>query len=222
MSEQTPLLPSVSQPAHRVSRRERAAEFLESSLLHKLVILLVCLAAFACVLADLGYAFLDEGCAPPEGPDAPVWLSVLSHISLGITAFFLLEIPCTLWALGPRFYNPWGRVPHAALHLFDAFIIITTFVLEVILKGKEQELAGLLIILRLWRLVKLVGGVSVGVGELGEEDAVRAADAESEVEALKKENADLRARTRGCRCTLTKSDPPQFPSRTISLWTFLP
>lgn len=71
------------------------------------------------MLADLGYAFLDEGCTPPEGPDAPVWLSVLSHISLGITAFFLLEIPLTLWSLGARFYNPWGRVPHAALHLFD-------------------------------------------------------------------------------------------------------
>lgn len=43
-------------------------------------------------------------------------------------------------------------------HGTQAFIIITTFVLEVVLKGKEQELAGLLIILRLWRLVKLVGG----------------------------------------------------------------
>lgn len=60
--------------------------------------------------------------------------------------------------------------------------------LEVILKGKERELAGLLIILRLWRLLKLVGGktllchsvgltlngpfpagVAVGAGEIGED-----------------------------------------------------
>ncbi|KAJ7710014.1 hypothetical protein B0H17DRAFT_915528, partial [Mycena rosella] len=148
----------------------------------------------SCVLADLGYAFLHENCSPAEGPGAPIWLSVLSHISLGITAVFLLEIPLTLWALGLRFYNPLGSVPHAGLHLFDAFIILTTFVLEVVLKGREQELAGLLIILRLWRLVKLVGGVSVGVGEIGEEDAIRAAEAEAEVDTLKKENADLRAR----------------------------
>ena len=47
---------------------------------------------------------------------------------------------------------------HAGLHLFDSLIIVTTFVLEVILKGRERELAGLLIVLRLWRLVKLVGG----------------------------------------------------------------
>lgn len=105
----------------------------------------------------MGYAFLHDGCTPSAGP-APVWLEVLAHISLGITSFFLLEIPLTLWALGPRFYDPFGRVPHASLHLWDGFIIITTFVLEVVLRGKEQELAGLLVILRLWRLVKLVGG----------------------------------------------------------------
>jgi uncharacterized protein YceH (UPF0502 family) len=37
-------------------------------------------------------------------------------------------------------------------------------------------------------------GVSVGVGEIGEQDAIRAAEAENQVEALKKENAELRAR----------------------------
>ncbi|KAJ6547461.1 hypothetical protein B0H19DRAFT_269257 [Mycena capillaripes] len=154
--EDSPLLPSNNQPRTR-QRRERTAQFLESPALHKFVIALIAIDA-SCVLADLGYAFLHESCTPPAGPGAPTWLSVLSHISLGITAFFLVEIPITLWALGPRFYNPWSGVPHAVLHLFDAFIIITTFVLEIVLKGREQELAGLLIILRLWRLVKLVGG----------------------------------------------------------------
>ena len=55
--------------------------------------------------------------------------------------------------------NPFGPTPHAGLHAFDALVIVTTFTLEVALRGKEKELAGLLIILRLWRLVKLVGGV---------------------------------------------------------------
>lgn len=55
--------------------------------------------------------------------------------------------------------NPFGSAPHASLHAFDALVIVTTFTLEVALRGKEKELAGLLIILRLWRLVKLVGGV---------------------------------------------------------------
>jgi len=193
MSEHDPLLPPSDQPPAAPTLRERTAAFLESRPLHKLVIFLITVDA-SCVLADLIYAFLREGCTPAEGPNAPKWLAVLSHISLGITSFFVVEIPLTLWALGLRFYNPFGRVPHASLHLFDAFIILTTFVLEIVLRGKEQELAGLLIILRLWRLIKLVGGVSVGIGEIDEGDAVRAAEAEMQVEALKKENADLRAR----------------------------
>ena len=45
------------------------------------------------------------------------------------------------------------------MHFFDAVVIITTFVLEVVLRGRERELAGLLIVLRLWRLVKLVQGM---------------------------------------------------------------
>ena len=60
--------------------------------------------------------------------------------------------------MGFSYYNPCGSILHAGLHLFDAFVIIVTFLLEVVLKGRERELAGLLIILRLWRLVKLVGG----------------------------------------------------------------
>ena len=55
-------------------------------------------------------------------------------------------------------FNPLSGVPHAALHFFDAVVILTTFVLEVVLRGRERELASLLIVLRLWRLVKLVQG----------------------------------------------------------------
>ena len=64
----------------------------------------------------------------------------------------------TLWAFGYRFYNPLGDLVYASLHVFDALIIVITFALEVFLKGRERELFGLLIVLRLWRLVKLVGG----------------------------------------------------------------
>ena len=60
--------------------------------------------------------------------------------------------------MGAKNYDPFGPVPHAVLHFFDAIVIVTTFVLEVVLRGRERELASLLIILRLWRLVKLVGG----------------------------------------------------------------
>jgi len=146
-------------------------------------------------------------------------MEVLSHISLVINSLFLLEIPLELWALGLQYMNPFGPVSHASLHLFDAIIITTTFVLEVILRGKEQELAGLLVILRLWRLVKLVGGnlpisldslfvmvivvtgVVVGAGDLQEENAQILAETKRQLEEIMAElsearDENLRLRTR--------------------------
>lgn len=126
-------------------------------------------------------------------------MKVLSHISLAITTLFLVEIPMALWAFGPQYYHPFGQVPHAALHAFDALIIITTFVLEVALKGRERELASLLVVLRLWRLIKLIGGqglftlsnsppthsllgIAAGAGEIGEEDAEELAETRRDLE----------------------------------------
>ncbi|KAF8969975.1 hypothetical protein BDZ97DRAFT_1754373 [Flammula alnicola] len=200
MSEQQPLLPAHNLPppgdeslCHESTYekcRNKTAYFLEHRTLHKIVIALIAIDA-ACVLADLSYSFLSPTCSPPGGEDSPEWLEVLSYISLAITTLFLVEIPLTLWALGPQYMNPFGPVPHAALHLFDSVIILTTFVLEAVLRGKEAELAGLLVILRLWRLVKLVGGVAVGTSEVEEENAELLADARP-AEA-QEENARLKA-----------------------------
>ncbi|KAI0302078.1 hypothetical protein BC826DRAFT_1183102 [Russula brevipes] len=156
---------SDARPALHLAHPHRRA--LESSAVHKLVITLIVIDA-GCVLADLAYTLLSTDCETSGTPGAPPWLEVLSLISTVITTLFLIEIPLTLWSLGFEFYNPYSGVTHASLHIFDAVVIVTTFVLEVILKGKERELAGLLIILRLWRLLKLVGGVAVGAGELEE------------------------------------------------------
>ncbi|KAF8350795.1 hypothetical protein F5887DRAFT_940932 [Amanita rubescens] len=194
MPETQPLLaqdPRSSDQQDGAERRtwaETTAEFLESAVLHKIVITLIAIDA-ACVLADLSYTLLTSSCTPEE-PEAPVWLEVLSHVSLAITSLFLIEIPLTLWSFGPRFYNPLGDLPYASLHVFDALIIISTFSLEFLLKGRERELVGLLIALRLWRLVKLVGGVAVGAGELGEEEAKEFAETKKE---LAKTTAALRA-----------------------------
>ena len=114
-----------------------------------------------CVLADLVYTFLHDSCNGPE--EDPTWLEVFSIISLVITSLFLIEIPLASYAFGIQYYNPFGSRLHSSLHFFDAMVILVTFILEVVLRGKERELAGLLVVLRLWRLVKLVGGRLVAV-----------------------------------------------------------
>ncbi|KAG6850526.1 hypothetical protein H0H93_012142 [Arthromyces matolae] len=199
--EHQPLLPSSANPQREESpttSRQKAAEFLESARLHKLVILFITIDA-ACVLADLTYTVLSPDCG--AGEELPSWLEFLATVSLVITSFFMLEIPLTVWAFGPKFYNPFGEHIHAGLHLFDAMIIVVTFVLEFVLKGRERELAGLLITLRLWRLVKLVGGVAVGAGEIEEETVKRLAETLEELKSIKtelsvtqSENHELRQR----------------------------
>jgi len=202
MSEQQPLLHDAEAGTgskSEVSHRERLAEWLESPHFHKFVIALITIDAVI-VLVDLGYTLLSPNCTP-EGPEGPEWLEILSHISLGITAFFLIEIPLALYVFGLKFYDPFGGVPHAIFHDFDAIIIVTTFVLEVFLKGRERELASLLIVLRLWRLVKLVGGIAVGAGELEEDTAKDLAElgrehgrTKRELSAVQEENKQLRLR----------------------------
>ena len=123
----------------------------------------------SCVLADLVYTFLQDPCSSPSGgpggelEEQPAWLGALQHVSLAITTLFLVEIPLNVWAFGWRFYAPLGAHPLASLHCFDALVIVVTFTLEVVLRGRERELAGLLIVLRLWRLVKLVQGMHLDI-----------------------------------------------------------
>ncbi|TFK29841.1 hypothetical protein FA15DRAFT_651449 [Coprinopsis marcescibilis] len=118
----------------------------------------------------------------------PKWISILADVSLGITVTFVAEILLTLWALGFRHFNPFGTAPFAALHLFDAAIVLTTFIFEVVLRGGARELAGLLIVLRLWRLVKLAGGVAVLSGDLNE---VRAEELQANKQELEKTKGEL-------------------------------
>ncbi|KAH9934649.1 uncharacterized protein B0H18DRAFT_977551, partial [Fomitopsis serialis] len=157
---------STGKAVKETSWREWTAELLESPRLHKQsshwlvphllpssfsvqlphALVKQVLIDSACVLADLGYTFLKES----------LWLAVLSHISLAITTFFLVEIPLTIWAQGWTFYKPGGQAPHSSLHFFDA-VVCHDVVLEVVLRGRERELAGLLIIsdCGVWMIVAL-------------------------------------------------------------------
>jgi hypothetical protein len=180
-ADQQPLLPqhSEGETSASVARKERLAQALETKRFHKFVLTLVHLyarpntffvfnASFVvqitidaiCVLADLSYTFLSDDCSSNE--EEPRWLTILTYTSLTITSLFVIEIPLHIYAFGSKFYNPFAKgeeaTVHSGLHFLDACVILVTFIIEVFLKGRERELASLLILFRLWRLVKLVSG----------------------------------------------------------------
>lgn len=100
----------------------------------------------------------------------------------------MLEIPLNLVAFGVRYYLPKTR--HWFLHLFDAFVVTGAFVLSIsadvnktlalaplrttlipfvsFMQGPFASVASLLIVLRLWRVLKLVVSLQVANDEWDE------------------------------------------------------
>lgn len=69
---------------------------------------------------------------------------------------------------------------------FDAFVIVVGFVVDVVEHGDVlEEVASLVVILRLWRFVKIADEFSVEASEQWDEMRHR-------LETLEKENSDLR------------------------------
>ncbi|CAG8788063.1 7031_t:CDS:1 [Dentiscutata erythropus] len=103
----------------------------------------------------------------PEIEQEEHWIfESLIIVAYIIDATFLLEILLNFITFGLAYFT---KEPHWLLHIFDAFLVITTFLLEIFLHGKQREVVGLLIIFRFWRLIKVVGTVAVGVGTYEED-----------------------------------------------------
>lgn len=79
-------------------------------------------------------------------------------------------------------------------HVFDATIIIVSFIFEVSLQGVEEEVASLIIILRLLRVVKIIDEISVGAAEEMKELEDKLEESTNELRELREEVARLRYR----------------------------
>ena len=78
---------------------------------------------------------------------------VLHYMSLTILSIFMVELFFKLIALGKEFF-------HHKLEIFDAFVIVSSFILDIISLVYEEAFAALelLVLLRLWRIVRVVNG----------------------------------------------------------------
>ncbi|KAG0197452.1 hypothetical protein BGX28_009060 [Mortierella sp. GBA30] len=114
----------------------------------------------------------------------------------------MLEILLKFVTFGPRYF--WRGIPHGILHLVDAVIIITSFTLEIILKGAEQELTNLLIVFRLWRVVKLTGTVAI---EVSEHDEARVALLKDRIHSLETELEESQLRIQRLESVIVDPSP---------------
>jgi hypothetical protein len=79
------------------------------------------------------------------------------------------------------------RYFHSWFHCMDAFVIVAGFILDIILRGPAEEAASLIVILRLWRVFKIIEELSVGAQE-------QVSDMDKRINELELEVVELRRR----------------------------
>ncbi|KAG0244232.1 hypothetical protein BG011_003022 [Mortierella polycephala] len=189
-NEEVPLNEQEEESSFSRCRRE-IGEVLESKPTHMAIVglTLIDIALVMCQIAASLLGFDDT-------EEAQWILELFTHASLAIVSIFLFEISLKVFAFGLGYF--WGG-SKGLLHLADAVIIIVSFFLEVFLTGAEQELGALLIVFRLWRVLKLTGAVAIETAEYGQARAkaleARVMQLEEELEEAQQENERLRAHT---------------------------
>jgi hypothetical protein len=74
---------------------------------------------------------------------------------------------------------------NSKFHCLDSVVIIASFVVDLLLRGPLEEVATLIIVLRLWRVFKIIEELSFGAKEQLEM-------LKEQIETLQQENAELR------------------------------
>jgi hypothetical protein len=96
------------------------------------------------------------------------------------SSVFMAELLLSIWAFGWRYFHSW-------FHSFDAAVIVAGFVTDVMLHGVLEEVASLVVVLRLWRFFKIIEEIGVGAEEQMEALNVKIEDLVRENEGLKRE-----------------------------------
>ncbi|KAK3606428.1 hypothetical protein CHS0354_041365 [Potamilus streckersoni] len=132
---------------------------------HKFQIIIICLVILDCLLV-ISELLLDLKILPSsEDNIAP---HILHYASIGILSLFIIEILVRLYAVRLDFFRH-------KMELFDAVIIIVSLVLDIIFrntKGPENGV-GLLIVLRLWRVTRILNGIILSVKKQAEKKIQR-------------------------------------------------
>lgn len=181
--ENTPLVQENADSSSLTKSRHEIGELIESKKAHVLILVLTSIDILLVIL-QIGASLLGLD----DSEEAEWILELFAHASLAIVSIFVVEIFLKVYAFGFSYF--WSSNPHGYLHLADAVIIIISFLLEIFLKGAEQELGSLLIIFRLWRVIKLTGTVAIETAEHQQEQLERLKD---EIKDLKQQLDESRA-----------------------------
>ncbi|KAL2042276.1 hypothetical protein N7G274_004764 [Stereocaulon virgatum] len=173
--------------------RKQTKRFLSSKYGHYAVLLLVSLDV-SCIFADflISLFICDHTCAKgePVSKKLPQAQDALGIVSLVFSCLFMVELLASIWAFGLEYFK-------SKFHCFDATIIIAGFVIDVCLKGVLEEAGSIVVILRLWRVFKIVEEFSAGASDEMDHLTQRNEKLENENADLKRELKTLKANEDG-------------------------
>ncbi|EED23341.1 conserved hypothetical protein [Talaromyces stipitatus ATCC 10500] len=175
--------PNTSYYAHL---RAKTRAFLSSKWGHYIVLCMVAVDV-ACIFAD----FLIElwVCELSERHQTPIdrrWSlaqEALGLVGLIFSCLFMLELIASVLSFGLGYFR-------SKFHTFDALVIVLAFILDIALRGVVEELGSLIVVLRLWRVFKIIEEMSEVSAEMMERYEV-------ELDNLRVENSKLRRKLKG-------------------------
>ena len=118
---------------------------------NKFQILIICLVILDCLLV-VTELLLDLEVFPEEAGHS-VAPHVLHYASISILSLFMLELIIRLCVFRLEFFIH-------KLEVFDGVIVIVSFVLDIVFRNNDgpESGAGLLVVLRLWRVTRILNG----------------------------------------------------------------
>uniref|UniRef100_A0A9L0SDK3 Voltage-gated hydrogen channel 1 n=1 Tax=Equus caballus TaxID=9796 RepID=A0A9L0SDK3_HORSE len=93
---------------------------------------------------------------------------VFHYMSLAILTFFMTEVSLKIFVFRLEFF-------HHKFEILDAVVVVVSFVLDIVLIFREHEFEalGLLILLRLWRVARIINGIIISVKTRSERQLLR-------------------------------------------------
>lgn len=118
-------------------------------------ILVVCLVILDALLV-LGELLMDLKIIQPDKYN--ITPKVFHYLSLSILTVFLVEVGFKVFVYRREFF-------HHKFEVLDGIVVVVSFILDVVLIFREHEFeaVGLLILLRLWRVARIINGIILSV-----------------------------------------------------------
>jgi hypothetical protein len=83
-------------------------------------------------------------------------MEIVHYCSIGILSFFFVELLVRIYAQGKEFWN----IRRKKMEYLDAFIVITSLIIDLLFLTGEQKLLGekllLILVFRLWRFIRII------------------------------------------------------------------